>query len=237
MFFTQTKFQQLTSSALSTVGLKGTHAPNVMSVLAEQNSKKGDHDKAQQYIQRALSLATEVLDGIKTHKKYIGILAVKSQISQRRKKYPEALVSLQEMEEIIKDIYGADNIFMKAILNLRRAQIYTEMKGEEYKAEDHLKEYGKYSEKLYQELEESKAESCLNFTYQVELMSGFLKIMRPDKVAKIYKDITNGINEKDMNISVAKITVELLSMQAEQDPEKVEEKLRDIDQLTAKVEE
>jgi len=78
MFFNQTKFQQLTSTLLSCVGTKGINTPNVMTVLAEQNSKKGDHDKAQQYIQRAYVLATEVLDGLKTHKKYIGILAVKS---------------------------------------------------------------------------------------------------------------------------------------------------------------
>lgn len=35
MFYPQTKFQQLTSSVLSTVGLKGTNAPNVMTVLAD----------------------------------------------------------------------------------------------------------------------------------------------------------------------------------------------------------
>lgn len=46
-------------------------------------------------------------------------------------------------------------------------------------------------------------------------MSGFLKIMRPDKVAKIYKDLNKAIEEKGKNVSVSKITVELLSMQAE----------------------
>lgn len=91
MFFTEQRFQQLTAGILSTVGTKGYHAPNVMSVLAEQNSRKGDHDKAQTYIQRAMALATEVLDGVKVHKKYIGILAAKSQILLRRKKHSEAL--------------------------------------------------------------------------------------------------------------------------------------------------
>lgn len=57
------------------------------------------------------------------------------------------------MEQLVNDIYGQDNLFMIAIINLRKAQVYTEMKGEEYKAEDHLKEYGKYSEKVYLELE------------------------------------------------------------------------------------
>jgi hypothetical protein len=50
MFFTQPKFQQLTSTLLISNGVKGYYSPNVMTVLAEQNSKKGDHDKATQYI-------------------------------------------------------------------------------------------------------------------------------------------------------------------------------------------
>lgn len=132
------------------------------------------------------------------------------------------------MEHIVKEVYGADNLMMAAIVNLRKAQIYTDIKGDEYKAEDHLKEYGRQSEKLYQSLEEGKEQSCLNFTYQVELMSGFLKIQRPEKVAKIYKDLSQAIHEKGMDLSVAKITVELLSMQAEQDPTVVEVKLGSI---------
>jgi hypothetical protein len=46
-------------------------------------------------------------------------------------------------------------------------------------------------------------------------MSGFLKIQRPDKVQKIYKDITRALEEKGQEVSVSKITVELLSLQAE----------------------
>lgn len=236
MFFTQHKFQQLTSQVLSSVGTKGINAPNVMSVLADQNSRRGDHDKAQQYIQRALTLATEVLDGMKVHKKYIGILAYKSQIAHRKKQFVEALSVIDEMEKIVYEVYGKDNVFMRAVVALRKAQVYTEMKGEEYQAEDNLKEYGKLSEKLYSDLQEGKADSCLNFTFQVELMSGFLKIMRPDKVTKIYKDIIKAIDEKDMNVSVAKITVELLSLQAEQDPVEVESKLGQITSISDEVE-
>lgn len=59
-------------------------------------------------------------------------------------------------------------------------------------------------------------------------MSGFLKIQRPDKVLKIYKDINKALEEKGQEISVAKITVELLSLQAEQDPTAVEAKLEGI---------
>lgn len=44
-----------------------------------------------------MALATEVLDGIKVHKKYIGILATKSQIFLRKKKHAEALQAVDEM--------------------------------------------------------------------------------------------------------------------------------------------
>lgn len=212
MFFTEQRFQQLTAGILSTVGTKGLYAPNVMSVLAELNSRKGDHDKAQTYIQRALALATEVLDGIKVHKKYIGILSSKSQILLRRKKHAEALLAIDEMHGLINEIYGKENKPMQAHINLKKALIYTEMKGEEYKAEDHLKAYAKISEAIYEDLEGSKEDSCLNFTYQAELMTGFLKIMRPDKVAKIHSDIIKVIEEKGLTGSLAYLTVEFLSL-------------------------
>jgi tetratricopeptide (TPR) repeat protein len=62
-----------------------------MKVLADQYSKKGDNDKATAYIQRALQLANEVFDGIKIHKKYIGIYANKSKIAVKKKNYEEAI--------------------------------------------------------------------------------------------------------------------------------------------------
>lgn len=216
------------------MGTKGYHAPNVMSVLAEQNSRKGDHDKAQTYIQRAMALATEVLDGVKVHKKYIGILAAKSQILLRRKKHAEALSAVDEMQTLVNEIYGQDNALMQAQLHLKRVLIYTEMKGEEYKAEDNLKLYAKVSEKIYTDLEGCKEDSCLNFTYQVELMTGYLKIMRPDKVTKIHKDLVKALEEKGQARSLAFLTVEFLSLQAEQDQSAVEGK---IGQLLALAEE
>lgn len=48
-----------------------------MKIMADFNSKRGDHEKAIQYITRAEKLANEVLDGVKVHKKYVGILDVK----------------------------------------------------------------------------------------------------------------------------------------------------------------
>jgi len=110
------------------------------------------------------------------------------------------------------------------------------MKGEEYKAEDFLKLYTKSSEQLYNELEEGKEDSCLGFTYQVELMSAYLKIQRPEKVAKIFKAIKAILDEKNMQNTVARVTVELLSLQSEQDPSAVETKLAEISKISEIVE-
>lgn len=52
------------------------------------------------------------------------------------------------------------------------------------------------SESVYNELEEGQDQSCLNYASLVELMSGYLKIVRPDKVAKIYKEISKAIEDK-----------------------------------------
>ena len=46
-------YQSLMSQALRDVGTKSYHTPNVMTIMAEYNSKKGDHEKALQYITRA----------------------------------------------------------------------------------------------------------------------------------------------------------------------------------------
>lgn len=138
------------------------------------------------------------------------------------------------MQVLVNEIYGQDNALMQAQLHLKRVLIYTEMKGEEYKAEDNLKLYAKVSEKIYTDLEGCKEDSCLNFTYQVELMTGYLKIMRPDKVTKIHKDLVKALEEKGQARSLAFLTVEFLSLQAEQDQSAVEGK---IGQLLALAEE
>lgn len=76
--------------------MKTYNTPNVMAVMAESNSKRGDHEKAVQYITRAQKIANEVLDGVQVHKKYISILDIKSQIYLRKKSFQEALVALEE---------------------------------------------------------------------------------------------------------------------------------------------
>ena len=82
-FFTQSKFTQLTTRLMSTVGVKSIHTADVMTILADQSSKKGQQDKAVQYITRAHQIATEVLDGMTSHKKFIGILSGQATIAVR----------------------------------------------------------------------------------------------------------------------------------------------------------
>ena len=53
------------------------------------------------------------------------------------------------MEKMVIEVYGKENLFMIAQCKIRKAQIYAEIKGEEYKSEDNLKEYAELHEKLY----------------------------------------------------------------------------------------
>jgi hypothetical protein len=87
MFFQPDKFQNLMSQALRDIGMKTYKTSTVMAVMAEYNSKRGDHEKAIQYINRALKILNEVLDGVKIHKKYVYILGVKGYIYQRKKSH------------------------------------------------------------------------------------------------------------------------------------------------------
>lgn len=105
-FFTPAKYQQLTSQALQVVGMKNINTATVMTILAEQCSKKGQQDKAVQYITRAHSIATEVLDGVTNHKKFIGILNAQATIALRQKKYQEALDITAKLGTIAKEVYG-----------------------------------------------------------------------------------------------------------------------------------
>jgi len=46
-------------------------------------------------------------------------------------------------------------------------------------------------------------------------MSGYLKLLRPEKVSKIAKEIYKALDEKGQQISLARMSVDLLSLQAE----------------------
>jgi hypothetical protein len=71
-----------------------------MTILADQSSKKGQQEKAIQYITRAHQIATEVLDGMTNHKKFIGILSGQATIAIRQKKYQEALEIIAKLETL-----------------------------------------------------------------------------------------------------------------------------------------
>ena len=51
-------------------------------------------------------------------------------------------------------------------------------------------------------------------------MTAYIKIQRIDKVAKIYEEITREVEGKGLQRSNIKATLDLISLQAEQDPEK-----------------
>lgn len=73
------------------VGLKSSKTPVLLALLAEINSQKGDTEKSLQQISRAEKLASEILDGLKSHKKIASILACKSTVYMNIRKYDESI--------------------------------------------------------------------------------------------------------------------------------------------------
>jgi len=63
-FFKQDVYSNMLSQALRDAGTRSYQSPNVLTLMAEFNSKKGDHEKAVTYINRSYKLASEVLDGL-----------------------------------------------------------------------------------------------------------------------------------------------------------------------------
>jgi hypothetical protein len=90
---------------------------------------------------------------------------------------------------------------------------YSEMKGEEYKAEDHIKEMSKLGEQIYSRLNDSQ--SCIRLSWLSEQMTAYIKIQRGDKVTKIYDEINKEIEAKGLQKSNIKATLDLISLQAE----------------------
>jgi hypothetical protein len=56
----------------------------------------------------------------------------------------------------------------------KKAAAYAEIKGEEYKAEDYLKEYQKVTDSILAKFH-SKDQTCLNIVWKTELIASFLK--------------------------------------------------------------
>jgi hypothetical protein len=84
------------------------------------------------------------------------------------------------------------------------------MKGQEFMAEDYLKKFAKIVDKIYQSLDEAKELSCIWIVSQSELMSGYLKLARPEKVQKIHDDYQGEIVAKGLENTTAHITLEMM---------------------------
>ena len=62
---------------------------------------------------------------------------------------------------------------------------YSEMKGEEYKAEDHIKEMSKLGEQIYSRLNDSQ--SCIRLSWLSEQMTAYIKENIP-RWAKVIRE-------------------------------------------------
>ena len=103
---------------------------------------------------------------------------------------------------------------MLAIENhIRRMNTYSEMKGEEYKAEDHIKDMAKLTDQITSRLKDNQ--NCLRILWLSQQMTSYMKIQRADKVAKIYDEISKEIEAKGLQKSNVKATVEIISLQSE----------------------
>ena len=90
-------------------------------------------------------------------------------------------------------MYGKNDSIEQQI-SLRKFQVYSEMKGEEYKAEDYLKNFSKILNATYDSMgPEVKSLSCLWLTQQSEIMSGYIKLQRPEKVLKLHSELQSEI--------------------------------------------
>jgi hypothetical protein len=67
------------------IGFKAKKTPKIMLILAASYKNKGDIDKALTYVNRALSIGNEVLDGVKVHDKYIPLISLKADILLKKK--------------------------------------------------------------------------------------------------------------------------------------------------------
>jgi hypothetical protein len=69
----------------------------------------------------------------------------------------------------------------------KKASVFAEIKGEEYKSEDLLKEQYKIMTKIANQLS-LKDKTMLVIYAGMEQAAGYLRVMRADKVNKFYKE-------------------------------------------------
>jgi hypothetical protein len=71
---------------------------------------------------------------------------------------------------------------------LNKGTIISEVKGEEYKAEDIYKDVLKFSDKIYQSLP-NKENYMYRYEILFEILAGYVKVQRIDKVKKLNDDL------------------------------------------------
>ena len=102
--------------------------------------------------------------------------------------YSEAIKEMDNVEQqIIELASGKDNDLYKSFL-IWKASIYSDIKDDSFKAEEYLKDTMKWIEDFHNRLIDKD-----NYFYKVgvecEVMAHYIKIQRPDKTQKIYKEV------------------------------------------------
>lgn len=112
------------------IGPKSLKTPNLMREMAEFHSRKGDMEKALTFINRAVKIAEEVLDGVKTHKKYISLIKSKCDILIKKRQFQDAITESENLLKIVEELMGGkDNDWYKSFY-LWRGTLYSEIKDE-----------------------------------------------------------------------------------------------------------
>eukprot|EP00347_Sterkiella_histriomuscorum_P010167 403377348 len=217
VLYKQEVYQSLLSQALRDAGTKSYESPNVLTLMADFNSKKGEHEKALTYITRAQKLAQEVLDGQEVHKKYIKIQDTKVEILIRNKQYQEALNVCDEQQKLLEKLYPTQvNWYYNDLLN-KRILIFSEKKGEEYKAEDILKEQMKIMDQFCSQILNPK-DSLLYTIQKLSTAACYIKLLMPHKVQKIHKEVVEQLTERGLEKSQLRLFADFINIQAIQDP-------------------
>eukprot|EP00347_Sterkiella_histriomuscorum_P014405 403360989 len=216
VLYKQEVYQSLLSQALRDAGTKSYQSPNVLTLMADFNSKKGEHEKALTYITRAQKLAQEVLDGQEVHKKYIKIQDTKTEILIRNKQYQEALNVCDEQKKLIEKLYPNQFNWYYYDLLHKRIQVFSEKKGEEYKAEDILKEQMKLMDQFCSQILNPK-DSLIYTLQKLSTAACYIKLLMPHKKSQL------------------RLFADFINLQAIQDPAQSKETINNVIELSNEI--
>ena len=96
---------------------------------------------------------------------------------------------------------------------MKRAHVMSEVKDEEYKSEDLLKEVNNMLGRIMSSIKNGE-QSLLPLIIKLEQMAGYLKIQRQDKVQKMYKELTTELQAKGLGESQLMLASHYLSLSA-----------------------